>query len=138
MTVKALKKKNNMKRAPFQLRSGNSPMKNSKPNILNRFFGDLKSTIEKIVPSTQKVSEFGSKVLKDAGSAISQVTKPVQAEAANFKKNLENITSTDMPKKIVSDVKNVVTNLSKKNKELNEKSKKKNKNKKNRGNVFGK
>jgi len=114
-----------MKRAPFQLRSGNSPMKNSKPNFLNKFFGDLKGTIEKIVPSTQKVSEFGGKVLKDAGDAVSQITKPIKTEAANIKKNLETISKTDMPKKIVSDVKNVVSNLSKKNKELNEKKKNK-------------
>lgn len=114
-----------MKRAPFQLRSGNSPMKKSKPNILNKFFGDLKSTIEKIVPSTQKVSEFGGKVLKDASSAVSQVTKPIKTEAANIKKNLETISKTDVPKQFVSDVKNVVTNLSKKNKELNKKKKNK-------------
>tara|TARA_R100001440_G_scaffold34953_1_gene53976 strand:- start:539 stop:871 length:333 start_codon:yes stop_codon:yes gene_type:complete len=100
-------------------------MKKSKPNILNKFFGDLKSTIEKIVPSTQKVSEFGGKVLKDASSAVSQVTKPIKTEAANIKKNLETISKTDVPKQFVSDVKNVVTNLSKKNKELNKKKKNK-------------
>ena len=131
-----------MKRAPFQLRSGNSPMKNSKPNFLNKFFGDLKGTIEKIVPSTKKVSEFGGKVVKDAGDAISQVTKPIKTEAANIKKNLETISKTDVPRQFVSDVKNVVSKISKKNKELNEKKRQRDankpKNKKKRGNVFGK
>jgi len=100
-------------------------MKNKKPNFIKQFFGDLKKTVETIIPSTQKVSEFGGKVLKDAGDAVSQVTKPIKTEAANIKKNLETISKTDMPKKIVSDVKNVVSKISKKNKELNKKKKNK-------------
>jgi hypothetical protein len=118
---------------------------NQKVDPLN-IVGGIKQVISDVNTAagniTSKTQAFGDKVVADAGDAIGQITQPIASEVKNISENISNIAKTDVPRKFVTDVKNLFTNLSAKNKALNEKKRQRDANKpkkeKKKGNIFGK
>ena len=117
---------------------------NQKVDPLN-IVGGIKQVISDVNTAagniTSKTQAFGDKIVSDAGDAIGQITQPIERGVKNLSENISNIAKTDVPRQFVTDVKNLFTNLSAKNKALNEKKRQKDANKpkkeKKKGNIFG-
>ena len=81
-------------------------------------------------------------VISDVNTAAGNITSKTQAFGDKVAGDIKTLAETDVPRKFVSDVKNLFTNLSAKNKALNEKKRQRDankpKNKKKKGNIFGK
>ena len=111
-------------------------------------FGPKRKTEMKKFPN-QKVDPLNivggiKQAVSDVSTAAGNITSKTQAFGDKVAIDVKNLAETDVPRKFVSDVKNLFTNLSAKNKALNEKkrqrdaNKPQNKNKKKKGNIFGK
>ena len=111
-------------------------------------FGPKRKTEMKKFPN-QKVDPLNivggiKQAVSDVSTAAGNITSKTQAFGDKVATDVKNLAETDVPRKFVSDVKNLFTNLSAKNKALNEKkrqrdaNKPQNKNKKKKGNIFGK
>ena len=81
-------------------------------------------------------------VISDVNTAAGNITSKTQAFGDKVAGDIKTLAETDVPRKFVSDVKNLFTNLSAKNKALNEKKRQRDANKpkkeKKKGNIFGK
>tara|TARA_Y100001937_G_scaffold127456_1_gene199778 strand:- start:88 stop:762 length:675 start_codon:yes stop_codon:yes gene_type:complete len=86
-------------------------------------------------------------VISDVNTAAGNITSKTQAFGDKVASDIKTLAKTDVPRKFVSDVKNLFSNLSAKNKELNEKKKQRDakkepqnrlKKEKKKGNIFGK
>lgn len=109
-------------------------------------FGPKRKTEVKKFPN-QKVDPLNivggiKQVISDVNTAAGNITSKTQAFGDKVAADVKNLAETDVPRKFVSDVKNLFTNLSAKNKALNEKKRQRDANKpkkeKKKGNIFGK
>ena len=109
-------------------------------------FGPKRKTEMKTFPN-QKVDPLNivggiKQVISDVNTAAGNITSKTQAFGDKVASDIKNLAETDVPRKFVSDVKNLFTNLSAKNKALNEKKRQRDANKpkkeKKKGNIFGK